>query len=79
MSGCKKRIFTGDLMSQWKNRLTADPREAAAGLTPRVKRQNMIDSSKTGYDKISQFFSGKESPFDKMMIENTENDRQMEQ
>lgn len=55
----------------------ADHGDAAARLTFRVKGQNMIDSTKTGYDKDSQLFPAKKDASDKMMIENTENDRQI--
>lgn len=51
--------------------------DTAAELTFRVKGQNMIDSIKTGYDKNSQLFPAKKYASDKMMIEKTENDRQI--
>lgn len=67
----------GDSISQCQNTACADQQFAAVGLTFRVKGQNMIDSEKTGYDKKGQPFLAKKGVFDKRMIGNTENDRQI--
>ncbi len=64
-------------MSQRRKRQKVRGRDKPCGLTQDDKRQNVIDSYWRDYYRIGQRFRQEMRPFDKKMLEKTENDRQI--
>lgn len=69
--------FPAIQMSQRRKRQKVRGRDKPCGLTQDDKRQNVIDSYWRGYYRIGQRFRQEMRPFDKKMLEKTENDRQI--